>query len=871
MSDSRNFFDELQNEFSPQNSIIISNQPEINSTPFKNYTPPVFFEYILRKNPSFAYPKTLSKQAGSYILQTIIKKTFKENTALFNLTKSNSFSKDLYDLYEKFSVCNFTENDLCAALDTIEASTEDYNRLKIIFSTCKIYLDKLKELNYVQKSALSKLVKKLLTENTTYLKTLSETFQNLIILGKEEEYSQNDWEVFNLFPKIKILQLKTYKNRHACALLTDKFISPAQPSTVENNDLRLLNFNDIRDSVGFIAEEIQEKIKQENAKPADFVIAVPNKETSAIVKEIFNLKEIPNDLPDKNSDYKEFIAQLSRYLTICNRLVLLEQTDSKAEAEAIYEEISENFGTLIQETIDESLEYYKNGQIIEITKLISDKGFESDNDFQQSYEQLIKRLGNLQNLAYATERTAPDLNSIIEAITTETKQQNHNQNLVKICNIKNTIQTKYLYILGLTNNSYPKELNTTEFLTPETNIKISKFLKEKNNAFDYIISTPENVIKESAHALIKALEKSETATVCTHKYEEKKQTQPSVFFQYLSNFYEIQNIDFSIKTDKKQQQLEIKFNSETNDSVLGNSHINLSPSAILDFQKCPRKFYYANLLGLQKSENFAASYGTIVHTIMELFNKTCLKNYTKTAILELTDILFNAVNNPETALTKGFDENIIALIQATDFLSLEEMKTNFLNAIDELEQNKFFEKVPISVISEQSFGFTLKEIPDVTFIGRIDAIYEYENKFKLIDFKTGKDLTELSKLICEKGITLVDENGEIKEKAVNEFLYQIPIYYLACENAPELKHLMTKPAQFGLLYVRPKSKGGYKTDFVTKEQTVEFIPQIIENLKTTIIDKIRNQKTFECKFDEYGCKSCGFESLCDKESGENYD
>ena len=91
-------------------------------------------------------------------------------------------------------------------------------------------------------------------------------------------------------------------------------------------------------------------------------------------------------------------------------------------------------------------------------------------------------------------------------------------------------------------------------------------------------------------------------------------------------------------------------------SLKDDEEIKLSPSSIGNYQCCPQKFYFANLLNLKTSGTFAANYGTIVHAVFEVFNKTGLSDYTKEHIINLADILFNSKVDPNRAIDCGFEQ-----------------------------------------------------------------------------------------------------------------------------------------------------------------------------------------------------------------------
>ena len=197
------------------------------------------------------------------------------------------------------------------------------------------------------------------------------------------------------------------------------------------------------------------------------------------------------------------------------------------------------------------------------------------------------------------------------------------------------------------------------------------------------------------------------------------------------------------------------------------------------------------------------------------------------------------------------------------------MKDQFFDAINELEKNNFFNKIPDEIISEKPFQFKHPLLENIVFEGRIDAIYKYEDNYTIIDFKTGADKPKLSYLISENGVNFKTSTGKDTniETKQNEYEYQIPIYYLATQYSDNFKELKNKISSIGLLYIRPKNRhDGYKEDIINCEIIQEFEEKLIQNLKETIIDKIKNKEYFEPKANSIICSNCAFKNLCETNS-----
>ena len=259
--------------------------------------------------------------------------------------------------------------------------------------------------------------------------------------------------------------------------------------------------------------------------------------------------------------------------------------------------------------------------------------------------------------------------------------------------------------------------------------------------------------------------------------------------------------------------------------------------------------------------------------MFEVLNRKFLEvnKFTKKIALELGDILFDAINNPDRALLAGFRQTDIDLVNATNELSLAEMKNNFIDAIDDFSLSGGFDNPPRSAICEKSFSFEIPEIPNVIFDGRIDAILEdKDGKYYVIDYKTGHDkINNLDYAISDNGVNFLLKTGKEpanKENLQKVYDYQIPLYYLACQNSKNLLQFKDKIFELGLVYIRPKSKdSGCNEDMIAASRLETYKAKIIQNLKETVVDKIRN--TVEFKPNKgFGCDDCAYKFLCDSEA-----
>ena len=104
-------------------------------------------------------------------------------------------------------------------------------------------------------------------------------------------------------------------------------------------------------------------------------------------------------------------------------------------------------------------------------------------------------------------------------------------------------------------------------------------------------------------------------------------------------------------------------------------------------------------------------------------------------------------------IDEGFDENnVVEELEKLSDLDIEEMRSDFLSAMDNLEEIGYFNEKPLEGLCEKHFEFELEEIPNVKFNGYIDAIIRYADGWRLVDYKTSKDKPKLSYLFSENGV-----------------------------------------------------------------------------------------------------------------------
>ena len=492
----------------------------------------------------------------------------------------------------------------------------------------------------------------------------------------------------------------------------------------------------------------------------------------------------------------------------------------------------------------------------------------------------IKSLNNLQNLYDNILKCSADFASFEDIMSGLPNDETKDKDAVRISsfhsNIKSNQDFKYVFAAGLTENNFPGVNHSYPFISEKSDRILTDVLQSVVPEFSGFVNTDESYFLSRFGFLCDVISKAENKIIFAyHSYEAKKPALPSVFFKTLKDNdidnFSVVKIDENIVSNFCTSDCGNNDKIESCNVIDCSDILKLNPSAISTFQKCPRKYYYKNLLNLKEPYTFSAGYGTIVHAVFEVLNTKYLDSYKEGTALELADVLFKSKQGDDyaaRAVSVGFKESDIELISECDELSLAEMKANFADAISDFSLSGGFDFPPIRAVCEKSFTFKLNELPNIEFSGRIDAILTYKDgTVKVIDYKTGRNkVNSLEYAISEYGVNFKSRTGKNPSKIEtlqNSYDYQIPLYYFAVQNSPDFVEFKDKISSLGLMYIRPKSKdGGCCEDFVSAQNIEYFKDKILQNLKETIIDKI----SCETKFKQnrtFVCDTCAYKFLCD--------
>lgn len=321
------------------------------------------------------------------------------------------------------------------------------------------------------------------------------------------------------------------------------------------------------------------------------------------------------------------------------------------------------------------------------------------------------------------------------------------ENGIEICSLDKCQDDDYVLLIDFTLTNYPKIKKDNDYLNDnekellnintsidlqniEEQILINKICSLKNLKISFSNFIDNN--KQYVSTLSNKLSLSITNYTFTNTIYSKKH-----YYFYLSKIIDdYENYSFNSKYLNSISKEEINYlsydNKFTNIPSFNITNLHLSASSFQTYNECGFKYYLSKILSLDSfEETLSTKLGNIAHKILE--------NYIKNETTDLSEIKKDYNLTPY--------ENII--IDSLKPL-LDKMLENFINFKNNTKLKDF--------ISEDS-DYTYVINDNASLIGRIDLIINNNNKFAIIDFKTGD--TKFDEKNAKFGLS-----------------NQLPIYYL---------------------------------------------------------------------------------------------
>ncbi|MEI7556779.1 PD-(D/E)XK nuclease family protein [Candidatus Chlorohelix sp.] len=255
-----------------------------------------------------------------------------------------------------------------------------------------------------------------------------------------------------------------------------------------------------------------------------------------------------------------------------------------------------------------------------------------------------------------------------------------------------------------------------------------------------------------------------------------------------------------------------------------------SASAINQYLRCPRKFYYSTLLRLTQPYSTTASFGTIIHDSLEI-----LHNWA--GAQPIRPVYEEANAQSQLILEEVWQEAGKRFIYPAVQKAYRQKAQRLLKRYTQVEFQRIGADIPIRTTSEISFeqGFLLGRFP---ISGRIDRVdYFGSGEVAIIDYKTGSGEKAQNALIK-------DFINLAQKSTWQPTDYQLPLYYFywsAVIGTPpryighyQLKH--SKGPRLTLIEIRPgaptpeeRLKGNRK--YLYQEEMEEILPALLQVLE----------------------------------------
>lgn len=267
----------------------------------------------------------------------------------------------------------------------------------------------------------------------------------------------------------------------------------------------------------------------------------------------------------------------------------------------------------------------------------------------------------------------------------------------------------------------------------------------------------------------------------------------------------------------------------------------ISPSALNQYLRCPKQFYYRHVLGIHEPEQDEdvsvadTTLGSVLHdTIQHLYQPYEGKPLTASVIETLrADFAANTGNDGLRDALQG------------DILAEQVVRSYVRNILDfDLTQ------VPLRYVSaEQSYTRTLQvpDVGDVRFYGKIDRIDERQGTTRIIDYKTGKTDLEF------RDMAQVFDRKQNKPQVLQTLLY-----CWLTGNGSTSPHIypVRRMADAENTETAIHRKGEGNLTFSDVE------PDFLESLRDLIAEIFNPALSFQPTSDTRTCDSCPFVALC---------
>lgn len=276
----------------------------------------------------------------------------------------------------------------------------------------------------------------------------------------------------------------------------------------------------------------------------------------------------------------------------------------------------------------------------------------------------------------------------------------------------------------------------------------------------------------------------------------------------------------------------------------------LSATALISYKNCSLQFYFKYLERIKEPDEIAKEVeanivGSVIHAVLEeLYAPLKNQNLTIQQLQFSFEALENLTRKAFEKIEPGADsmsgKNLLFIQTAVRIIA------NFL--VEEQKALKAGVKLRV-MYTEQQFDCNLSTDNEVVKLrGTIDRIDEWDNKIRIIDYKTGSvDRTKLKPHSVE----------ELFEDPAYDKAFQLLFYMLLYQkNFPDAH----SEVEAGILSLRKISDGLYSIS--TKEDVKEILKSFEENLIMLINQLLNREIAFTQTANLDICSYCAYLNIC---------
>ncbi len=310
-----------------------------------------------------------------------------------------------------------------------------------------------------------------------------------------------------------------------------------------------------------------------------------------------------------------------------------------------------------------------------------------------------------------------------------------------------------------------------------------------------------------------------------------------------------------------------KFDNSYHLVNIKNINTKLSYSSIILYQKCPYRFYLANILKVRaKSDTLAIYIGNLYHEVLENYYQD---NFDYASIIQK----YQKNSQLKTFQEKYFFQKLITNLE------------DFLKVLKSQEENLNYEKV----LCEEKIKVSLKD--DFYLEGIIDKMYVLDKNIAIVDYKTGSFDTDMSLVLNGLNLQLpiyiyLLKNSQYHDYSLMGFYYQKVGPVLLKDkstdkelinnfkldgysiNSEEVISSFDKSYQDSKVIksMKVSEKGFYYYTKIYNEDELLNLIDIVQDILNKTVDNILNnhfpiapKKVGE---DLLGCKFCPYKNIC---------